>query len=281
MAGSTSRQRVTRVRPDEVVGGRASLAVEEPLEMHIDGQVLATTMRTPGHDFDLCLGYAITDAGISPDQVESIRYCGEDAGEVVPPVTADLSGPYRGEFNVLNLQTRARTGPLVPRRRAGPVSSACGVCGADVVADLVDRAGSVADDAVEVSAATVADVPERALEAQKGFRRTGGMHAAGAFAADGTLLVLREDVGRHNALDKLIGSLARAGVDPAAGFVVVTSRCSMEMVQKTATFGCPVLVAVSAPTALAVELAERAGLTVCAFARGEGCNVYSRPAGVG
>ncbi|WP_108666884.1 formate dehydrogenase accessory sulfurtransferase FdhD [Euzebya rosea] len=277
MAGATRRRKVRRFRDGASIGGRASLAVEEPLEIRVDGDVVATTMRTPGHDFDLALGFAITDGGVSPDRVGGMSYCGVDAGEVVAaPTAADLAGPYSGDFNVVNVATRDGGGVAVVRRRQTVVTSACGVCGADVVADLRERAGSVAEDPLTVDADVIAGIPPAARAAQPGFEATGGMHAAASFAADGSLLALREDVGRHNAVDKVVGWAATAGRLPLAGTILFTSgRVAFEIVAKAAVAGIPMVVAVSAPTTLAVELAEEVGLTLVGFARDGDFTTYT------
>lgn len=272
------RVRVTRVEGSSSIGGRATLAVEEPLEIRVDGQVLATTMRTPGDDFDLALGFAIADGGVAPERVGGMSYCGTDAGEAVEPTAADLSGPYRGGFNVVNVATRDGAGAPAHRHRLTPVTSACGICGADVIADLATRAPDLSADTTAVPAALVQALGTTAREAQPGFAATGGMHAAAAFTPDGTLLALREDVGRHNAVDKLVGWAATHAGLPMAGRVLFTSgRAAFEIVAKAAIAGFPVLVAVSAPTSLAVDLAERAGVTLIAFARPGSCTVYTHP----
>ena len=277
MAGATQRAKVRRFRDGTGIGGRASPAVEEPLEIRVDGAVVATTMRTPGHDFDLALGFAITDGGVSPDRVGGMSYCGVDAGEVVAtPTAADLAGPYSGDFNVVNVATRDGGGVAVARNRQTVVTSACGVCGSDVVADLRERAGSVAEDPLTVDADVIASIPPAARAAQPGFEATGGMHAAAAFAADGTLLALREDVGRHNAVDKVVGWAATTGRLPMAGTILFTSgRVAFEIVAKAAVAGIPMIVAVSAPTTLAVELAQEVGLTLVGFARDGDFTTYA------
>lgn len=271
------RHKVTRYSADGDIGGRAGLAVEEPLEIRVDGEVLATTMRTPGDDFDLALGFAITDGGVDPSRVGGMSYCGADAGEVVAsPTAADLSGPYSGDFNVVNVATRDGAGPTTERHRHTVVSSACGICGADVVADLTDRAGSVAGDPLTLSPSAIRAIPATARAAQQGFEATGAMHAAALFDADGNLACLREDVGRHNAVDKVVGWAATAQRLPLAGTVLFTSgRIAYEIVAKAAVAGVPAIVAVSAPTSLAVELAEATGMTVVGFARDEDFTVYT------
>lgn len=274
----TRRVRVRRHDGHAQIGGRATLAIEEPLEIRIDGTVVATTMRTPGHDFDLALGFAITDGGVDPARVGAMSYCGGDAGEVSPSsAAADLAGPYAGDFNVVNVATRDGTGAPVHRHRPTPINSACGICGADVIADLTARAGSVAADQVHLDATAIAAIPPAARSAQRGFEATGATHAAASFSADATLQVLREDVGRHNAVDKVIGALATRDGLPATGQVLFTSgRVAFEIVAKALVAGFTAIVAVSAPTSLAVSTAEAAGLTLVGFARGDAFTVYSR-----
>jgi FdhD protein len=275
---ATTRVQVRRHGSDEVVGGRATLAVEEPLEIRIDGTVIATTMRTPGNDFDLALGFAITDAGVHPSRIAGMSYCGDAAGEVVASgAAADLTGPYAGGFTTINVTTRDGAGPTVHRHRATAITSACGICGADVVADLTARAGSVAGGDLRLTAATVAAIPRTARAAQQGFEATGATHAASAHTPDGSLVVLREDVGRHNAVDKVIGALASERALPATGMVLFTSgRVAMEIVAKALIGGFEAVVAVSAPTSLAVDAARAAGLTLVGFARDDSFTAYSR-----
>ncbi|MGI9016537.1 MAG: formate dehydrogenase accessory sulfurtransferase FdhD [Euzebya sp.] len=276
---STSRTKVRRYSPADTIGGRATLAVEEPLEIRIDGAVVATTMRTPGNDFDLALGFAITDAALDPDVVAGMSYCGNEAGEVtISGAAADLSGPYRGDFNIVNVATHQAGGATVHRHRIAPISSACGICGADVIADLTQRAGSVAEDRMQVRDSTVVAIPQVARASQQGFEATGATHAAAAFTSDGALTVLREDVGRHNAVDKVIGALASEQALPATSMVLFTSgRVAFEIVAKALIARFAMIVAVSAPTSLAVQTAEAAGLTLVGFARGEDFTVYTHP----
>jgi formate dehydrogenase accessory protein FdhD len=217
-------------------------------------------MASPADLVDFAYGFSLAEGVV------------EGAGEI----GAVTASPRGAGINLAVTIPQERADALAVRGRNMTGRTGCGLCGvAEIEAAL--RPLPVVPDGRPVPLEAI-DAAVTALPAhQRANRESGAVHAAAFADRAGNILAVREDVGRHNALDKLIGSLARAGVDPAAGFVVVTSRCSMEMVQKTASFGCPVLVAVSAPTALAVELAEGCGLTVCAFARGQGCNVYSRP----
>ncbi len=255
----TAPARVVRRGGD---GGRAELdrlAVETPVALRYNGEAHVVMMASPADLVDFAYGFSLAEGVVA--------HGGEIAG-----VTARPEGP--GIRLAVTIPAE-RADALAVRGRNLTGRTGCGLCGVAEIEAALRPLPAVAD-APPVTVAAV-DRAVAALPAwQAQHKLAGALHAAAFADRSGDLVAVREDVGRHNALDKLIGALARAGVDPAAGFVVVTSRCSMEMVQKTATFGCPVLVAVSAPTALAVELAEAAGLTVCAFARGQGCNVYSR-----
>ncbi|WP_138444577.1 formate dehydrogenase accessory sulfurtransferase FdhD [Sinomonas susongensis] len=250
------------------------LAVEEPLEIRLaapSGSLsYSVTMRTPGDDFDLVAGFLVSEGVVwEPGQIIAERFCG---GE-------DEEG--RQTFNVVQAQLRPDV-PMPEKGRAVYTSSSCGICGTDSI-ESVRRAGhhSPADDGVRLLPELVAGLPARLREAQALFEKTGGVHAAGLFRVDdgGTsaeLLCLREDVGRHNAVDKVVGWGLRSGSLPLAGTVLqVSGRASFELVQKAAMAGIPVLAAVSAPSSLAVELAEESGVTLIGFSRGTGFNVYA------
>ena len=232
------------------------LAVEEPLEIRVDGEPLTVTMRTPGDDVDLAAGFLFTE-GLLPrlDEVREIRMCDQNVAAVDLRPGVQLAGPHR------NFLT----------------TSACGVCGKDSIESI--RQGSafdVAADPVRVSPALLAGLPDRLRQAQRVFGHTGGLHAAGLFRADGTLVTVREDVGRHNAVDKVAGWALRAGLLPLAGHVLLVSgRASFELAQKAIMIGVPVLAAVSAPSSLAASLAEDSGLTLVGFLRGSTMNVYA------
>ena len=260
----TAPARVTRRRGGSASSDLDRLAVETPVALAYNGEGHVVMMASPADLVDFAFGFSIAEAVVAH-------------GSEIAGVTARPDGPgIRLSITIPD----ERADALATRARNLAGRTGCGLCGvAEIEAALRPLPPVAAAPPVPLAAI---DRAVTALPAhQRANQASGAVHAAAFADRTGSILAAREDVGRHNALDKLIGALARAGVDPAVGFVVVTSRCSMEMVQKTATFGCPVLVAVSAPTALAVELAGRAGLTVCAFARGQGCNVYSRPAGVG
>jgi FdhD protein len=230
-------------QPDEV-------AIEEPLEIRVDGRPLAVTMRTPGHDEELALGFLHGEGLI-------------DHAHPAGP-TSDLAG------NVVDV-----TGPLLrdPGARSFYTTSSCGVCGKGALADVAVSA-PLAPDGPLIARALLAALPDRL--AQPGFRRTGGLHATGLFTAAGELSLAREDVGRHNAMDKVIGHALRAGAVPLTGRILcVSGRLSFELVQKAAVAGAPILVGVGAPTSLAVELAADRRMTLAGFARGGRVNVYT------
>jgi FdhD protein len=272
MAAPTARRRVARVaatvvdadgarsRSERVVG-------EEPLEIRVagpDGGVLATTatMRTPGDDFALAAGLLHAEGVIAaPEDVAEIRYCTDVDEQHYNVVTVHLRRPPRRDLAARSLMATA----------------SCGVCGTASIDELCARVPVVPDGLV-VDHAVVAGLPDALRAAQPLFDQTGGIHAAGLFAADGAPLVVREDVGRHNALDKVLGARFLAGGLPAAGTIAVLSgRVSYELVQKAAAAGVPVLVAVSAPSSLAVATAERLGVTLAAFVRQGRATLYAHP----
>ena len=244
-----------------------TLAVEEPLQVEVDGEQLTVTMRTPGDDVDLVLGFLhaeglLGDAG----DVVALRHC-TDLGEDGQPT-----------FNVA--QVTARPGSrLAGERVARPftTTSACGVCGSASVEQVLARVPApLHGDGVRLDPGVLESLPGVLREHQAAFERTGGLHAAGLFSAGGELLCLREDVGRHNAVDKVVGWGLRTGALPLRGRVLVVSgRASFELVQKAAMAGVPVLAAVSAPSSLAVSLARAAGMTLVGFLRPPTANVYA------
>ncbi len=248
-----------------------TLAVEEPLQITVGGEQLTVTMRTPGDDFDLVLGFLHAENLLgSADDVVAMRHC-TDLGEDGQPT-----------FNVVEVTPRAGS-RLALNRVARPftTSSACGVCGTTSVEDVLQRntsghAAGVATDPVTVPGELLAEIPDRLRAAQAAFERTGGLHAAGLFGPDGELRCLREDVGRHNAVDKVVGWALREGLLPLRGHVLaVSGRASFELVQKAVLAGVPVLTAVSAPSSLAVQLAREAGLSLVGFLRPPTANVYA------
>jgi FdhD protein len=235
-------------------GGRSErdrVAVEEPLEIRIGGRPVAVTMRTPGHDEELALGFCLSE-GLSPT---AARLPDDLAAN-----TVDVDAPG---FDAERLQ------------RSFYTTSSCGVCGKGALEAVAVEAPRV-ESKLRVSLDLVSSLPDRLRQAQAAFAATGGLHATGLFAADGELLVAREDVGRHNALDKVIGRAFLDGLLPLAGSVLCLSgRLSFELVQKAAVAGCPLLVAVGAPSSLAVSLAADRGITLCGFVRNGGANVYT------
>lgn len=264
MAGRRTARRPI-VRADGGVATRAhdELVVEEPLEIRLDGVPVAVTMRTPGDDFDLVLGFLLTEGIIrAGEDVRTIEYCAGSVGG-------------RNTYNVLDV-TRTSPGPEVASRNFYTTSS-CGVCGkASIDAVRTTSAYDPSIDDVRVPADVLAGMPDALRHHQRVFASTGGLHAAGLFTPAGDLIAVREDVGRHNAVDKLVGDAIRRDAVPARGQVLLVSgRASFELVQKAFMAGIPVLAAVSAPSSLAVELATESGMTLVAFLRGESMNVYS------
>jgi FdhD protein len=247
---STARVQLTRVP-----GGEAAdlVAVEEPLEMRVGGEPVAVTMRTPGHDEELALGFLLAE-GLAPLRA------------VVPP---DLAA------NTIDVE--APGVDLGRIRRNFYTSSSCGVCGKGALEAVAVQAPRV-ESGLRLPATLVAELPERLRAAQRAFEATGGLHATGLFSWEGELLCLREDVGRHNAFDKVIGRAFLDGLLPLARSVVcVSGRLSFELVQKAAVAGAPILIAVGAPSSLAVELAADRGITLCGFVRDGSFNVYTEP----
>jgi FdhD protein len=244
---ATAVARVQRLPSGEESDDR--LAVEEPLEIRVNGEPVAVTMRTPGHDDELALGFCLTE-GIPARAVHL------PADLAANTVEVDAPG-----FDATRL------------RRAFYTSSSCGVCGKGAIEQVAVEAVPV-ESALRVSVEVVASLPERLRAGQAVFEATGGLHATGLFTAGGSLLCLREDVGRHNALDKVIGWAFAAGRLPLADAVLcVSGRLSFELVQKASVAGCPVVVAVGAPSSLAVELAVDRRITLCGFAREGRVNV--------
>jgi FdhD protein len=247
---ATTSVEVVRV-PDG--GATDVVAVEEPLEIRIGGRPVAVTMRTPGHDEELALGFALSE-GLRPEAAR---------------IPDDLAA------NTIELEAPG----FDPDRlaRSFYTSSSCGVCGKGALEAVAVEAPRI-ESGLHARPEILAALPDRLREAQPAFEVTGGIHATGLFDAEGTLLCLREDVGRHNALDKVVGWAFRAGRLPLADAVLcVSGRLSFELVQKAAVAGCPLLVAVGAPSSLAVELAADRGVTLCGFVRDGRMNVYTEP----
>lgn len=264
-------QRVPRIRVDTATGTHLrrpdTLVVEEPFEVRVGTTTVTTTMRTPGDDFDLTLGHLLTEGLIAQaEDVDQLMHCTDTAPDGSPT------------FNVVDVTLRGGRGlRRPPRARAEHGTSACGVCGSASIDDLTAAAPyAVLDDPLTLAPEVVVGLPDRLSAAQETFRRTGGLHAAGIFTAAGEPLAVREDVGRHNAVDKVIGAVAREHHLPMAGLVLcVSARASFEIVLKALAVGLPALVAVSAPSSLAVDLAARTGLTLVAFTRPPTFSVYA------
>jgi FdhD protein len=249
-----------RRRPD-------TLAAEEPFEIRVDGTPLTVTMRTPGDDVELAHGFLLTEGVIAGrEDVLTARYC------------AGTDDDGANTYNLLDV----RLAPGVPApdpsvTRNFYTTSSCGVCGkAALDAIRLATRFTIADDTATVTTRVLADLPDKLRERQKLFRTTGGIHAAGLFTTDGEPLVVREDVGRHNAVDKVLGWALLADRVPLTGCVLLVSgRTSFELAQKAAMAGVPILAAVSAPSSLAVDVAEEQGMTLVGFLRGESMNVYA------
>ncbi len=248
-------RRVLRLSEHDAREVPDQLAVEAPLSIRVGGTTVATTMRTPGHDLDLALGWLVCEGSVrEPEHVVEAIACDADTVDV-----------------------RLAAGVAAPAPRLGATSSACGICGSESIAEVLSRRGP--DPSPElplIEQDVLASLPTTLRAQQSAFERSGGLHAAGLFTAAGDLLCVREDVGRHNAVDKVIGWALQSGLLPAAGSILqVSGRASFELTQKSAMAGVPVLSAVSAPSTLAVDLAREAGLTLVGFNRDASMNVYA------
>lgn len=269
MGRVTARRRVQHVTAAEAVARPETLAVEEPLEIRVNGKPLTVTMRTPGSDVELAQGFLITEGLVSRrEDIAAVQYC-------------NGTGPDGlNTYNVLDV-TLAQGVPLpdVDMTRNFYTTSSCGVCGkASLDAVQLSSKHAPGDDPLIVDADTLCALPDKLRDRQKVFAATGGLHGAALFDAHGTALVVREDIGRHNAVDKVIGWALESGRVPLAGTVLLVSgRASFELTQKAVMSGIPLLAAVSAPSSLAVDLAAQSGLTLVAFLRGDSMNVYTRP----
>ena len=242
-----------RRHPDELI-------VEEPMTVQLDGVVVSTTMRTPGNDYELAVGFCFTEGLLGDAPVTGVRYC---AG----------GSAMESAFNVVTVETGGRA--PTPTPRLGTTTSSCGICGTESIDALASRLAPLAS-TTPIPVGVLRSVPERVLGAQGLFATTGAVHAAAAFDATGEVRIVREDVGRHNAVDKIVGRMALDGAVPATGLgLFVSGRASFELVQKAWAAGFGTLVAVSAPTALAVHTARRAGLVLAGFARADRLNIYA------
>ncbi len=267
MGRLTVRHPVLRLSAEHHSSRPDRLAVEEPMELRVAGRALAVTMRTPGHDVELAHGFLLTEGVIgSMSDVVSARYCNS------------LDGTGRNTYNVLDVALTPDVAvPALGLDRNFYTTSSCGVCGkASLDAVRLRTRFSPAPDPAHVLPQTLFAMPDALRAGQRLFDSTGGLHAAGLFTADGELLVVREDVGRHNAVDKVLGWALLNERIPARGCVLMVSgRASFELVQKAVMAGVPVLAAVSAPSSLAVELAAESGLTLVGFLRGTTMNIYA------
>ncbi|OFT82472.1 formate dehydrogenase accessory sulfurtransferase FdhD [Corynebacterium sp. HMSC29G08] len=250
---------VTDTRADTVT-------VEEPLELRTGGETVNTTMRTPGHDIELAHGWLYAEGLIKrAEDVITARYC---AGSQNPEGT--------NTYNLLDIDLAPSAKPLTPDFiRLTPTTSACGVCGTQSISELLHRTHDPIQP-IKLDPELVMSLPDRLAAHQQQFRKTGGIHAAGAFDLEGNPIVVREDIGRHNAADKVIGHLLLNNALPAHNLILVmSSRASFELVQKAAMAGFPALVAVSAASSLAVELAREANMALAGFTRGDRFNLYA------
>jgi FdhD protein len=270
--GSKTKTRVRVFEGGEVRVRGDALATEEPMEMRLVAggtkKTVAVTMRTPGSDFELAAGFLYGEGIVhSPNDIVRISYC----------VDRDVDAEQR--YNIVNVELRGGLDyDLRALERHFYTTSACGVCGKESLEALELRGCPVIPPGPEVSAGTITSLPDKLRGAQGLFEVTGGLHAAGLFSAEGELIAVREDVGRHNATDKLVGWALLEGRLPLSDHIVMVSgRSSFEILQKCLTAGAPVVCAVSAPSSLAVDVARRFGITLVGFLRGERFNVYSAP----
>jgi FdhD protein len=267
---STTRAQVVTVEGERRSRRSDRLATEEPMEIRIEEpgaeqRSVAVTMRTPGHDFELAVGFLLTEGLIAGrDDVRGVRYCAVPREEQ--------------HYNVVSVSV-ARA--LEFEQRSFYATSSCGVCGKASLDAIDVQCAPIADGPV-IAPAVVTSLPDALREAQAVFDRTGGLHAAGLFGAEGALIMSREDVGRHNAVDKLVGAQLLEGRLPLSdSILMVSGRTSFEIIQKAATAGIPIVCAVSAPSSLAVDAARRFGLTLVGFLRGERFNIYTRAERIG
>jgi FdhD protein len=275
LSGRTARRRVLRISlpSAERAGGTSAqadfLAGEEPLGIRVGGTALTMTMRTPGEDIELAAGFLVSEAVVrSPADIAEVKICdGSSCGH----------GDHDEIGNIADVTLAPGVAVAPGARRNFLTTSACGICGKASIADIcVLPHAALATDTTSFTPELLASLPDRLRAAQRVFARTGGLHAAGLFTSAGELLVVREDVGRHNAVDKVVGWALLNDRLPLSGCVLLVSgRASFELVQKAVLAGIPLLAAVSAPSSLAVDLAEEAGLTLVGFLRGPSMNVYT------
>jgi len=265
MGRVTRRHAVLRVGLQEAVRRSDTLAVEEPLEIRLNGEPYVVTMRTPGNDIDLAHGLLFSE-GVITERSDMVlaRYCTGSGPDGV------------NTYNVLDITLTPEISTSAVVRRNVMTTSACGICGTTTIEAVVRDSMYRVDPQVRVAADLVITAPVQLRQRQRTFDQTGGLHAAGLLGLDGEMVCVREDVGRHNAVDKVIGWGIREQLLPLRQMILaVSGRASFELTQKAVLAGIPVLAAVSAPSSLAVELAEEAGLTLVGFIRGETMNVYT------
>jgi FdhD protein len=267
--GSTASAAVRAVDGDRARDRSDRLVTEEPMEIRVHGpeqepEPLVVTMRTPGNDFDLAVGFCITEGVIdSASDVATVAYCLPDDGDVQ-------------QYNIVTIALR-RSVDLAAHHRSFAANASCGLCGKATLEQVELECGPVGP-GPSVGRDVLVTLPERLRQAQSVFDATGALHAAACFGDDGELTVLREDVGRHNAVDKVVGHAALQGRLPLGDqLLLVSGRVSFEIVQKAAVAGIPIVCAVSAPSSLAVDAADRLGQTVVGFLRGDRFNVYTHP----
>ena len=267
MGRVTRRHAVLRVQPAGTIRRGDTLAVEEPLEIRLNGEPYLVTMRTPGNEIDLVRGLLYSERIITDrSEIVLARYC---AG----------SGPDGvNSYNALDVTLAQHVSPPATARRNVMTTSACGICGITSIDQVLRESPYPGDSEVEVAADLVLSAPTRLREHQRAFDQTGGLHAAGLLGLNSEMMCVREDVGRHNAVDKVIGWAIEQQLLPLRHTILtVSGRASFELTQKAVLAGIPVLAAVSAPSSLAAELAEEAGLTLVGFVRGQTMNIYTHP----
>lgn len=264
---SSTELSIRRVIGDRIEDATDRLATEEPLEIRVGGAPLSVTMRTPGHDLELAAGFCLTEGIVThPDELEAVTPCGEaEHGNVVDVVLTEEAMARRAEA-------------IACATRETFMSSSCGLCGKQSIDRIRQHIPPIKGD-FTVTPSVIRRLPDIMRQAQATFEQTGGLHAAAIFTPDGTMRVLREDVGRHNAVDKVIGHellLGRVPISEDAPVILqVSGRSSFEIMQKAAVAGIAMVCAVSAPSSLAVQFAQEVGMTLVGFVRGERMNVYA------
>jgi FdhD protein len=267
MGRVTRRHAVLRVEPGEAIRRNDTLAVEEPLEIRLNGEPYLVTMRTPGNDVDLVRGLLYSERIITKrSDIVLARYCAGSSPDEV------------NSYNVLDVTLAPQVSAPAAARRNVMTTSACGICGTTSIDQVLRESPYPKDPGLKVAAELVLSAPTRLREHQRAFDQTGGLHAAGLLGLNSEMVCVREDVGRHNAVDKVIGWAIEQRLLPLRYMILaVSGRASFELTQKAVLAGIPMLAAVSAPSSLAAELAEEAGLTLVGFVRGQTMNVYTHP----